>query len=194
MRSLLLLAVVTVGAHTATLAQEQGQQQPPAPPPTQAQAQAPAPAYTYAEAGLLRIDPDNAGSDTGWFVGGSLALGKFQVFAEYGDPGDFELWFVGGGWHGLLGRRADLVAQGAFVDSDFADGFRVEAGIRWMVLKRLEIAGFLAHTDLDLSDTNAFRVLGIWTFANRLGVGASFEFGDDGNTSRAFVRFKIGKH
>jgi hypothetical protein len=159
-----------------------------------AQDEAPAPRYTFVEAGWLYVDPDKASSDNGWFAGVSVGLAKnFQVFGEYGDPGDFESWNVGGGWHGLLGRRADLVAQAAYVDADFDDGFRLQFGVRWMVIRPLEINGFLNYTDLDLTDSTAVAVNGIFLFGKTVGVGAGYEAGDDGDTARAFVRFNIGK-
>jgi hypothetical protein len=159
-----------------------------------AQSDAPAPRYTFVEGGWLYVDPDGASSDNGWFAGVSIGLAKsFQVFGEYGDPGDFESWNVGGGWHGLLGRRADLVAQASYVDAEFDDGFRLQFGVRWMVIRPLEINGFLNYTDLDLTDSTAVAVNGIFHFGKIVGVGAGYEAGDDGDTARAFVRFNLGK-
>jgi hypothetical protein len=156
-------------------------------------AEAASPNYKYAEGGWLYVDPDGASSDSGWFLGGQFGTKRWQVFGEYGDPGDFESWYVGAGWHGLLGKKADLVANLAYVDADIDDGFRIQAGVRWMLLERLELRGFLTHTNLDLTDLNTVELGAIWNFARRLGVGAAYEFGDEGDTARAFVRFNFGK-
>lgn len=151
------------------------------------------PDYRYIEGGLFRIDPDRGSSDNGYFFGGSYGTKRAQFFAEYGDPGDPEIWTVGAGWHGLLGSKADLVAQAAFVDADFDDGLRTQVGVRWMIRERLEINGFFVHSDLDLFDTTGVSVGGIWDFARRLGVGGTYESGDDVDTLRAFVRFNFGR-
>ena len=157
-----------------------------------ARAQALGPNYNFVEGGVLWIDPDDLGSDIGWFAGGSFGTRSFHAFGEFADPGDPATWFIGAGWHGLLGQKADLVAQGAFVDADVADGFRIQAGFRWMVVSRVELNGFLTHTDLDLTDTNGVSVGAIWDFTLRAGVGGSYEFGDEGDQARAFVRFNFG--
>ena len=94
-----------------------------------ADAPAASPNYTYAEGGWLRVNPDNVSSDNGWFLGGSYGSKRFQAFIEYGDPGDPELFAIGAGWHGLLGDKADLVLQAAFVDVDFDDSIRFDAGV-----------------------------------------------------------------
>ena len=112
---------------------------------------------------------------------------------EIGQLGSSNTWEIGGGWHGLLGRRADLVASGSWVDLDVEDGFKVSIGIRWMVLRRLELNGFLNYANLDFSNTASGEVNGIWNFARRWGVGAGFLLGDDRAISRAFVRFNFGK-
>ena len=72
------------------------------------------PNYKYVEGGALWVNPDGFSSDTGWFVGATFGTKHFQAFGEYADPGDPASWFVGAGWHGLLGPKADLVAQGAY--------------------------------------------------------------------------------
>ena len=155
--------------------------------------QAATPSYKFAEVGWLWIDPDGAGSESGVFLGGSWGTRRLQFFAEYGDPGDPEIWNIGAGWHGLLGDKADVVAEIAYVDAEVDDGFRIAGGVRWMVLERLEINGFLTYSDLDLLDTTGLSVGGIWDFTRRLGVGGTFEFGDNVDTARAFLRFNFGK-
>lgn len=151
------------------------------------------PNYSFAEIGPWRVEPDGASSENGFFVGGSAGISKFQVVAAFGDAGDFDQWFVGGGWHGLLGQRADLVAEGQFIHNQIGgDGLGVSLGIRWMVLRRLELNGFANYTRLDYVDTSG-ELNGIWDFARRFGVGAGYEYGSDLKTLRAFVRLNFGK-
>jgi len=153
------------------------------------------PGWKYVEGGLWSVNPDGASSVDGWFAGGSWELGsttRFHVFAELGDLDSNNQWSVGGGWHGLLGERADLVAEGAFVDADTVDGFRVSGGVRWMLLKRLELNGFINYVDLDTTDQTGFEIGAIFDFSKRFGVGGSYESGDDFDTTRVFVRFNFG--
>ena len=79
----------------------------------------------------------------------------------------------------------------SFFDADVDDGLRLGAGVRWMVLEKLEVNGFLNYTDLDLSDLNVLEANGIWLFARWFGVGAGFEWGDEANTARVFARFNF---
>ncbi len=80
-----------------------------------------------------------------------------------------------GGWHGLLGKSADLVAEGAYVDTSSNDGYCLAGGLRWHVSERL-------------------RVAGLWEFTRRVAAGASYDFGDDASTARVFGRFYLRKN
>ena len=151
-----------------------------------------APHYTFIEAGWVQADPDSGSSEDGWFAGGQLGLNRFQFFAEYDDVGDFEAWEAGGGWHGLFGERLDLVAQASFVDYESEDGYKLTGGIRWMVLEKLEINGFVNYVDVDSSDDTSIEFNGIWNLGKRFAVGAGYEAGDELNWIRAFVRFNLG--
>src|SRR5262245_52266834 len=80
--------------------------------PGLARAQGDAPKWGYVEAGYIDLDPDEGLSDDGWFAGGSMQLFKmFHLVAEYDAVGDYTFWNAGGGWHGLLGKKADLFGQ-----------------------------------------------------------------------------------
>jgi hypothetical protein len=151
--------------------------------------------WNYAEGGWGTVDPDGGSREDGWFVGGSGALGKvpIHIFGEYSDFGQLEIWQAGAGWHGLLGERADLFADGAFYDTDVDNGFRIRFGVRWMVTKRFELNGNLAWTDLDLSDNASAAVNVIFDVTKRFGVGGGIEWGDEFSTGRVFARFNFGK-
>ena len=158
-------------------------------------AQAQTVSWKYAEAGYTSLNPDGATSQDGPYIGGTWEFGKetkFHVFGEYGDLGDFDQWSVGGGWHGLLGERADVVAEAAYVDIYDVDGFRISGGLRWMLLKRLELNGWVSYSDMDTVDQTSIKIGGIFDFTKRFGVGGSYDWGDDWDTTRAFVRFNFG--
>jgi hypothetical protein len=150
--------------------------------------------WNYLEGGWGTVDPDAGSREDGWFVGGAVGLGKLplHVYGEFGDFGPLDQWQVGFGWHGLLGKRADLFADGAFFDADIEDGFKIRFGVRWMLLKRLELNGHLGWTELDFTDNQSAAVNGIFDFTKRFGVGGGFEWGSDVRAARVFARFNFG--
>jgi len=150
--------------------------------------------WSYAEGGWAKWDPDRRSSEDGWFLGGAVGLGKIpiHVFGEFGDYGPVDIWQVGAGWHGLLGKRADLFADGALYDTDFDDGLRVRFGIRWMVTERLELNGYLSWIDLDFGDNKSAAVGAVFGLGKHFGVGGTIEWGDEFNTGRVFARFNFG--
>jgi hypothetical protein len=162
----------------------------PTPMPKPAQSFASEPRYTYAEGGWIRNNPDDADTDNGWFLGGQFGLFRsVHLLAEYADLGDVETWQLGGGWHGLLGDRADIVAEAAYLDADSDNGYRLTGGVRWYVLEQLEVDGNLTRTDVGDFENNTFGVGAVWDLKTRLSVGARLDFGDEGDAMRVFVRF-----
>lgn len=150
--------------------------------------------WNYAEGGWGRIDPDDSSSENGLFLGGAFELGNVPIhlFGEFGDYDRIDIWQVGGGWHGLLGQRADLFADGAFYDADVDDGFKVRFGARWMVTQRVEVNGYLGWTELDFSDNKSAAVGAIVDLSKRFGVGGKLEWGDNFSVFQAFARFNFG--
>ena len=150
--------------------------------------------WKYVEGGYGSVDPDWGSRESGWFVGGAFDLNKIPIhfIADFGNFGKLDTWQVGGGWHGLLGERADLFADGTFYDVDVDDGFKIRFGVRWMVAKRIEVNGNLAWTELDLSDAKTIAANAIFDFSKRFGVGGGLEYGDNFKMYRGFVRFNFG--
>ena len=161
-----------------------------------------APAWTYVEAGYLNVDPDNLDSGDSWFAGGSLGfLKNFHANARYVDGDysnnlDYTYWEFGGGWHGLLGEKADLVAEASWVDTEVSsssdDGAGLTGGVRWKLLEFLELDGFVNWVDYDSGSEESYEaraIFDVW----RIGVGASAEFADSANQYNVFVRFNFGQ-
>lgn len=168
------------------------------------------PKWTYVEAGYLGVNPDDLeGSGDNFFVGGAFGGKMWHVIGQYTD-GDIadgieqQDWRLGVGWHGLLGDRADLLAEAYYVDksvtvtpapfagNDLDDnGYRLTGGVRWRPIGLVEVDGFIHYTDLsDAGDDTSYELralLYVW----RLGIGAGYEKFDDGDQYNAFVRFNF---
>jgi hypothetical protein len=170
--------------------------------PGVALAQNEAPKWSYIEGGWIDFSPDEGDSGDGWFAGGSMKLFKnFHLVAEYDDINGYTFWDAGGGWHGLLGEKADLFAQVVWsnikIDEGDVDesGAEVQGGFRWKIIKWFELRGQVNWVDYggDLGDDTTGEVGALFTFINdRVGVGVDWETGD-ANTTRAFFRFNFGK-
>lgn len=168
-------------------------------------AQAAAPVYSYVEAGYNDIDIDELEPTDGGFIGGGFGGKSWHAFAQYNDSsGDFvdvTQWWLGAGWHGGLGEKADIVAEAAYIDTDLGgadseSGYMVRAGVKWRLIKLLELSGFYKYQDLgfDGFDTqdgfDLDAVLYIW----RIGIGLGYESLSDVETFNAYVRFVFGQN
>jgi hypothetical protein len=149
------------------------------------------PSYRFADLGVYHLDPDISSSDDGGYLGGSFGIKHFHFFGEYANL-DRTLWEAGAGWHGLFGKKADLIFQVSWFDVGVENGLKLKGGARWMVLEKLEINGYLVYTDLDLSSTNGVDVGAVWLFARWFGLGGNYQWGDEANTARLFARFSFG--
>jgi hypothetical protein len=155
-----------------------------------------APSYKFVEAGYIDIgDDSSSSSEDGWFADVMFGGEHWHAFTEYDDAGDINLWFIGGGWHGLLGEKADVVAQASYLDAGVSggsdeSGYRLTGGVRWQAIQFLEIGGFFHYTDLDDSD-ESWELRAVGTFG-RFGIGASYE--DDGvDITKVFARWNFGR-
>jgi len=157
------------------------------------------PPWTYVEAGYSDIDLDRLGDDGhGWLAGGSLGIFNFHVFGRYADGStddldvDVRRWAVGLGWHGLLGPRADLFGDVAYVDAEFGpvsdSGHFARAGVRFRPIEPFELGANARWEDLgDLDDDVVYEgsaILYLW----RVGIGLGYETADDIDTYSGFLR------
>jgi len=166
------------------------------------------PKWSYVQAGYMDFNPDNGLSDNGWYAGGSAGIAMFHVFAEYDDIGNYTFWNAGFGWHGLLGEPADLYFQAQWNDvSDDSNvnvdnnGYEVSGGVRWKILKWLEVKGQANWADYSnpISSNNSssewsgdvgvlFSVLN-----DRLGFGADYLLAGNSDSIRGYVRWSFGR-
>jgi hypothetical protein len=165
----------------------------------------PAPKWSYIQAGYMDFNPDAGLSDDGWFAGGSAKIAMFHVFAEYDDIGALTFWNAGFGWHGLLGEPADLYFQAQWNDvgtdapGGDDDGYELSGGVRWKILKWLEVKGQANFADYDQAGEQWSGEVGVlFSILNdRLGFGADYEYADSDvntfQTLRGYVRWSFGK-
>ena len=168
----------------------------------------PAPKWSYVEAGYIDFNPDAGLSDDGWYAGGSAKIAMFHIFAEYDDVGNYTTWNAGFGWHGLLGEPADLYFQAQWNDVEVDtsnnpsisdDGYEVSGGVRWKILKWLEVKGQANFADYDQAGEQWSGEVGVlFSILNdRLGFGADYEYADSDvntfQTLRGYVRWSFGK-
>ena len=150
--------------------------------------------WTYVEGGLATFKPDGRSDQTGLFGGGSIGsrVIPMHIFAEIGNLDKIDTIQFGAGWHGLLGPKADLFADVSYYDVDYDDGLRIRFGARWMVTEELELNGYLAWTDLDLTTNNSITVNGVYSLTKRFSLGGGFEWGNEFRTARLFARYNFG--
>ena len=108
------------------------------------------------------------------------------------------------GWQGLLGEKADLVARITFQDIDIDldnslpdiddSGTLVSVGVRWQLIKMLEINGFVSAAEFDdIEDDFILDLNAILTFG-KFGFGAGWETSnEDRDTARLFFRWMFGR-
>lgn len=167
-------------------------------------AQSPGPGYGYIEAGYLNVEPDDFdGSGDSYYGEASIGILKnFHVSGryitgDYADNIDLSFWRFAAGWHGLLGEKADVVAEATWndqeVDDVSDDGIGLTAGIRWRFIKLFEVDGFAHWTDYsDAGSQDSYEVRGIF-YVWRLGIGAAGTLSSEDTRYNAFVRFNFGK-
>lgn len=156
--------------------------------------QAAEPRYSFVEGGLSRITPDGGSARNGAFIGGSFALASFHFFGEIFDVGRWEGIELGGGWHGLLGESADLVAQASYINADLEDAVRLSGGARWMVSPIVELNGLYHWSGFDELSSSSLELNGLWEFVPRLSLGVGYSFGNRNDLLRAYVRFSFKKN
>ena len=161
------------------------------------------PNYTYVEFGYGDAEIDSTVDVSGdvWFIGGSFGLKNVHFFGRYAQI-EFDLdieetsWGLGVGYHGLLGEKADLVAELSYVDGeidsfivDFDDtGYLASAGLRWLPIPLVELNGFVDRVEYDeLGGETSYRASAILNIGP-FGLGLGYETEDAGDTAVAFFR------
>jgi hypothetical protein len=169
------------------------------------------PPWSYIEAGYTDVSTDSDFGDDdgdGWFAsayGGGKSWHSFLQYAESETDNNIELtqWYVGVGWHGLLGEKADLFADVAYVDSEISSGGTLglttgdesgyfgRVGIRWRLIKMFELGASSRYQDLGDFDDDVVWNANAILYLGRVGIGLQAEIADDIDTYNAFLRFNL---
>jgi hypothetical protein len=148
----------------------------------------------------MDFNPEGGVSDDGWYAGGSSKIAMFHFFAEYDDVGNYTFWNAGLGWHGLLGKPADLYFQAQYngIETDAAnvsdhDGYEVSGGVRWKIFNWLEVKGQLNWADYGDAGEVWSGDAGVLfsVFKDRLGFGADVIVAENANTVRGYIRWSF---
>lgn len=147
--------------------------------------------YSYLEAGYLRIDPDNFGSESGFAIRGSGTLtDTFHVFGGYENVDvsgfDFDSWRLGLGYNYNMGGSTDFVARLAYekFDTDISgfddNGWSAEVGMRGAITGTFEGFAGLRYTKFD-SSTTSLILGGQFKFNQNWGIATDIDINEDGN-------------
>lgn len=139
--------------------------------------------YTYAEG----FYTDAGNSIDGFGVRGSVefadtgfyALGDYRNFSSRG--GDADLWELGLGYALNLSDNLDLIAEGAYVDLESLDGYRVSTGLRGNFTENFEGLAKVNYRNIEGGDGDFTGTIGAqYAFSPTWGVTGEVEF-DDGD-------------
>lgn len=159
--------------------------------------------YSYAQVRYADQEIDNVNLDgDGFVIGGSYRINdKYFAFGSYSDLGfdgglDSSSLQAGGGYIYTLNERAHAVGK-VFVARSEASrpglkrndtGFGLEAGLRGLIIPKLEARGFITYSDVGGSDTS-FTLGGDYYFTPQLSAGLTANFGGDAQGFTIGARF-----
>jgi hypothetical protein len=166
--------------------------------------------YTFVEAVFSQVEIDGVDDGDGWFIGGSYGFGtNWLAFAEYSTasfdagPGtdvDFDQLTLGVGGHCPMTTNVDFVGKLGFVDlsaevrtpfgNASADdtGILLSAGVRALVMPRVELSGALEYIDVGDGDDTGIKLQGLYQFTDLFALGAALGFGDNTDQYGIFGR------
>lgn len=159
--------------------------------------------YSFAQVRYADQEIDNINLDgDGFVIGGSYRINDtYFAFGSYSDLGfdrglDSSTLQAGGGYIYPLNERAHAVgkvfvarseaSRPGFKDSD--TGFGLEAGVRGLIIPKLEARGFVTYSDVGGSDTS-FTLGGDYYFTPQLSAGLTANFGGDAQGFTIGARF-----
>lgn len=176
---------------------------------TQQAAAAKGPEYSYAEIGYINIDSDVVEGDG---AGVNISFGATEhVFLKFGydrlwleDPGssldaDADRFQIGGGMHFGITDTIDVLGAVSYIDVEYSngvpteadEGYLVEAGVRAMLSKKLELNATLSALHFDGEDDVGLGIGGVFDITKNLALSGSYNRFDDAEEDEFFIGLRV---
>jgi hypothetical protein len=168
------------------------------------------PEYNYAEIGYVNIDADHFESD-GARV--NLSFGATDhVFLKFGYDRQFideqstppleydaDRFQVGGGMHFGITDTIDVLGAVSYLDVEYSngrpaeadEGYLVEAGVRAMLSKKMELNATLSALHFDGEDDVGLGVGGVFDITKKLALSGSYNRFDDAESNEFFIGVRV---
>jgi hypothetical protein len=182
---------------------------------TQQAAAAKGPEYSYAEIGYVHIDGDLV---EGNGAGVNLSFGATDhIFLKFGyarlflddltvgttviKDSDADRFQIGGGMHFGITDTIDVLGAISYIDIEYTDtaplagfgddGYLVEAGVRAMLSKKMELNATVSGLHIDGEDDIGLGVGGVVDITKKLQATASFRQFQDDDENEFFLGVRL---
>ena len=156
--------------------------------------------YSYIEGTLMSVDPAHGGSSlTGPGVDGSYALApNVHAFAGYSHVSCCSVsqntFDVGAGWNTQLADQLGLYLDGEFLSVNHSgngtdNGWGATGGLRVWLMDRLELDGYVTHSDVNSNTENTLGARVLWSFDKNWRFFAGASNNSDYNTFLIGARY-----
>jgi hypothetical protein len=177
---------------------------------TQQAVAAKGPEYSYAELGYINVDADEIEGDG---VGVNISFGATDhIFLKFGYDRvwleestsslefDADRFQIGGGMHYGITDTIDVLGAISYVDVEYSngvpteadEGYLVEAGVRAMLSKKLELNATLSGLHFDGEDDVGLGIGGVFDITKTFALSGSYNRFDDAEENEFFVGLRIG--
>ena len=167
------------------------------------------PEYSYGELGYTHIDGDQESADGAAmnisFGATDLVFLKFgysRLFVDF--PGttpdaDANRFQVGGGVHYGITDTIDVLGDISYVDIEYSngvpaygdDGYLIEAGVRAMLSKGLEVNATLSSLELDGDNDLGVGIGGVVDVTRKLQASGRYDYFSDSDANVFFVGLRV---
>lgn len=167
------------------------------------------PEYSYAEIGYINIDADQIegdGAGVNISFGATdhvfLKFGYSRLFMESSNPTvdfDADRFQVGGGMHFGITDTIDVLGAVSYLDVEYSngvpteadEGYLVEAGVRAMLSKKLELNATASALHFDGEDDVGLGVGGVFDITKNFALSGSYNRFDDAEENEFFVGVRM---
>jgi hypothetical protein len=168
------------------------------------------PEYTYFDVGYVNIDADQIESDG---LGVNLSFGATEhVFLKFGYQRQFvdesvspfrdydaDRFQIGGGMHFGVTDTIDVLGAVSYLDVEYSngrpaeadEGYLVEAGVRAMLSKKLELNATLSGLHFDGEDDVGLGFGGVYDLTRTFALTGSYNRFDDAKANEFFLGLRV---